>query len=169
MQVTVAAETVDAALARLTATLSPGWMASRFTWRLRKRLLEEAREAFGKEGEPSGSQWHPLSDMRSDNRGGVDGPILNDTGMLRTEVMGFRGKLRATDKAFSFWFPDFYEMSGPYWGLTAGQRVNPLGMTPLSHTPRRVLAAGDRLKRDALEALAEYFVSEGLMVEVSGD
>jgi phage gpG-like protein len=45
--------------------------------------------AFDSESEPSGTPWEGLSDLQKEMRGGVDGPILNETGALKEAALDF--------------------------------------------------------------------------------
>lgn len=151
---------------RLNFTLEPRHFALELTGRLRRAFQEQIDESFASESSPDGDAWPQLSDWRVDARGGSDHPILQWSGDLMGEVKKYKGQIRLLTGGFSYWFPDFNEMSGKYWGLTAGQLVNPLGASPLAMFPRRILAGNARNERDSVKALVEYFRSEGWEVSV---
>lgn len=151
---------------RMNATLEPRHFAMAFTRRLRTAFQEQIDESFANEKSPGGDAWAPLSEWRIDARGGSEHPILQWTGDLHGEAKSFKGRIRLVPTGFSFWFPDFGEMSGKYWGLTAGQMINPLGVTPLAMFPRRILGGNTRNEKDSVEALVRYFRAEGWEVVV---
>lgn len=153
---------------RMNYTLEPRHFAMGLTRRLREAFQDQIDEAFASESAPGGDAWQPLSDWRVEDRGGSENPILQWTGDLHGEVKSYKGIVRLLGgTGFSMWFPDFPEMSGKYWGLTAGQMVNPLGATPLAAFPRRILAGNSRNERDSVRALVDYFHKEGWMVEIA--
>lgn len=162
---------VLAMLDRVELALSPAHMAEPFLLGLRKLFQDQIREAFAEQGAPDGKKWAHLSDWRMDDRmreGGDEGPILKHTGKLFIEALGFRGKVRMVSDGFSYWYPDYHEMSGKYIGITGGQLVNPLGATPLAKTPRPMLGGAARMLQDTVEAFATYLESEGFIVEIGG-
>lgn len=169
LTVDVVTDEVIKMLARAQMELSPYKMGARMRDTLRSRFQDQAREAFSRQA-PAGSAnaWEPLSEWRVRDRGS-DSPIMSFTNQLQNEVVGFRGRLRIiqNETGFSFWFPDVVEMSPKYWGLTAGQHVNPLGATPLAARPRRIFGDTMRQQNDAVDALKDYFQRSGFLVEVT--
>lgn len=167
LEVAAATDELYAVLIRLRRMLAPEYMGIKIFAHLRNEFREQITESFAQEGATDGPPWAPLSEMRTIVRGSSN-PILRHTGDLEDEVMRYKGKMRASAAILSYWFPDFGEMSGKYWGLTAGQTRNPLGFTPLSVTPRPMLGGSPRAGRDVLKVLAAYFISEGLIVTEGG-
>lgn len=160
LDVDVLTEEVLAAITKMQRTLDARYMGYRYTNRLRERFQAQIEEAFVNEG-PEGMRWPSLSDMRIRDREGQANPIMQWTGRFGTETTGYRGTVRLVKDGFSFWFPDTREVSPLFWGLTKGQLVNPLGLTPLAAKPRPLLGGQNRQYRDAVEALLEYFISDG--------
>jgi hypothetical protein len=164
--VEVMTDEVMAVLQQVNQALEP----SRFGFAMRRSLQrafgQQIREAFASEAAPESGAWAPLSDWRVDERGGDAHPILYDSGELYGQATNYKGRLRITGghTGFSFWFPDHVEMSPKAWGLFAGQRINPLGATPLSAVPRRVLGDVNKQQRDTVEAIAGYLRASGFEV-----
>jgi hypothetical protein len=151
---------VMAAMLKMQRTLDARNMGYRYTNLLRERFQQQIEEAFVNEG-PEGYRWPGLSEMRIRDREGSADPVLQWTGRFGTETTGYRGVVRLVKDGFSFWFPDTREVSPIFWGLTKGQLVNPLGLTPLAAKPRPLLGNRERQYRDSLAALLEFFRAEG--------
>lgn len=153
---------VLAMLTRVEEALEPRRMALSFCTKLAELFQGQISEAFDKEG----PGWHALSEMRVEARGGSRRPILQWGGSFKQEVERYKGTILLREKSFDFIFPGERETSGRYWGLTAGQLVNPLGMRPLAMFPRPILAGQARVEADNILALTEYFERQGWEVEV---
>lgn len=151
-------------MTRMGRTLEPRRFGLRFTGELRRRFRDQVEESFSREG----PGWAPLSDWRVTDRNGAERPVLVWSGSFFQEVMAYKGEVRMINSGFSMWYPGFKEMSGRYWGLTAGQMVNPLGAAPLAQFPRRVLGDRSRQELDSIDALIRYFTSEGWHVDIGG-
>lgn len=169
LSVDVVTDEVLGMLTRALTSLNPLPMGAQMRGQLRNRFIDQARDAFASASAGGdGPAWESLSEWRVRDRGGSSTPIMSWTGELSDQVASFKGRLRIVSggTGFSFWFPDPVEMSPKYWGLTAGQRRNPLGGTPLSATPRPVFSGVTRQTTDTVDALADYFRRAGFEVEV---
>lgn len=155
-----------AMMVKMRRTFDDRRFALRFSAKLRRRFQEQIDRAFPEQRAEGDAAWHPLSPMTVEKRGGSSGPILVETGLFQDETRRYKGELRLITSGFSYWFPGYREMSGQYWGLTAGQLVNPWGLKPLAAFPRRLLG-GNRVQEEAsITAMTSYFADEGWAVEI---
>lgn len=155
-------------MTRMNRTLDQKHFALNFTGHLRRRFREQISESFMGQGPVGDTRWFPLSEMRVRERGGTRSPILVETGDFWDETSRYKGEIRLISSGFSYWFPQHREMSGRYWGLTAGQLVNPLGPAhmPLALVPRRVLGGRNTQERHSIGSLVRYFTNEGWEVSI---
>ena len=166
-----------ASLLQAQQSIEPHVFAGGFTAAFRQRLHAQQAEAFGKQG--AEDSWAPLSDWRKRVRK-ADGPILRATGSFQAQVMAFRGNLDISGDSFDFLYPGAGEADGRYFGLTAGQKVNPLAKksnrpgprggtkgtwdspAPLARTPRPILFGELRIKTDADAAIRLFMALFGM-------
>lgn len=152
-------------------------------------------EMFSSEG---AGKWPQLSDWRVRDRraeGVGSHPILVTHGTFQAEVARYHGDLALTGDGFNFVYPGLSEPSGRYWGITAGQRVNPLAAwttgsrvytgkggkvtagrkyrvatlgdrpIPMAKVPRPILFGRERVGIDSRKVIATYFGSVGLPLD----
>lgn len=171
MMIEVEALTAEvlAMLTRVEEALAPRRMALTFCTRLAALLQQQIADAFAQEG----PGWPALSEMRVKARGGSRHPMLrwgDSVGRWGStffdEVTHYKGEIKLRETSFDFDFPGDREVSGRYWGLAAGQLVNPLGMRPLADFPRPILGGASKQTEDSVLALASYFESHGWEVTV---
>lgn len=148
-------------IGRLDRALDVKTFAIPYTQTLRNLFLDQFDEGYEAQ-----KGWAPLSPMRVRERGGSTAPMLQWLGTLRDETAHYKGDIGIAPTFFDYTFPG-HEASGRYWGLTAGQRRNPLGLTPLSATPRPLLGDYERQIRDNVLALVLYFRSKGFQVDIA--
>jgi hypothetical protein len=152
----------------------------------------EHQEAF----DADGPGWPELSGWRVRDRAAMgftpERPMLRATGRFAHEVMGYRGDMDLLGDGFLFTYPGNGEASGRYWGLTAGQLVNPLAAwnmgkrtytskggklpagtmyrvatrsdrpIPMARVPRPIMFGKQRVGLDMRRAIARYFDGVGL-------
>lgn len=122
------------------------------------------------EGQAGGSstglpqRWPALSDWSTRDRGSAS-PIMIRSESFKDEVMNYEGQTEVDGLGATFTYP--HAASGKYYGLTAGQRVNPLAgpngrPIPLKNVPRPILFGGIRLYNDANILMAEWFGLHGI-------
>lgn len=146
---------------------------------LRHKFHEQQNTAFRAGG--AGDTWPGLSDWAVKVRGTAE-PILVRTGSFQAQVAAFRGTLVEDADGFDFVYPGVSEADGRYFGITAGQKVNPLARRsgrpgprggtsgnhdtpiPMAMVPRPVLFGEQRIAVDATEVLQAFLVRAGLFV-----
>lgn len=175
--VTAFVEESKAMLARAEKALTPFPFAMGVTTGLREALHIQQKDAFAHGG--AGKSWAALSEWRVRDRNGIGEPILVATGSFQQQVAAFRGDLVFGADSFDFVYPGTGEADGRYFGLTAGQRRNPLaqksvrpgprgGTTgqhdrpyPMKTVPRPILFGEERLLVDANLVITNYLRSFG--------
>lgn len=157
-----------AMLAQCVSTFNPeGTFVRVVPLALNERMHKMQEEAFESQGDGS---WPALSGWTTEERG-ADGPILDDTGAFRSIVSEFVGMWSATPDAFTYIYPGLFqgEGMGQYFGITAGQRVNPLRKgrnpypIPMANVPRPILFGGERLLTDVNAVLEAFMLEAGFI------
>ncbi len=171
-QIVIEADIAEALgmLTRITGALNPeGKFARVIPERLDLKMHEQQAEKFASQGD---GDWAPLSDMRTRIRGN-SGPILDATGSFRSAVSEYVGMWSATPRTFAYIYPSMFmgDSAGRYFGLTAGQRKNPLAKggkspAPLKNTPRPILFGEARMLVDVESVFAEFLVQAGFLGDV---
>lgn len=150
---------------------------------LRLKFQQQQREAFRAGG--AGRAWPELSQWSTAVRGNSE-PILVRSGSFQSQVNAFRGTLIETGAGFDYIYPGVGEADGRYFGITAGQRVNPLAARsrrpgprggtkgsndtpiPMAQVPRPILFGDVRIAIDAREVIQTFMASAGLLFSGGG-
>lgn len=153
-------------LTRIMGVVNPqGLFAREVPKLLDHKMHQQQEEKFASEGD---GEWAQLSDWRTRDRG-TSHPILDDTGSFKSTVSSYVGMWSATPDAFSYIYPSlFMAEAGKYFGITAGQRRNPLAKKrgtqgPAPQPPRPILFGEQRMASDVRMVLAEFMASAGFI------
>ncbi len=161
-----------AMLRHMSGVLRPDGLFAREVPRLLDvKMHEQQDEKFSSQG-----GWPELSEWRVRDRNAT-GPILDYTGSFRSRASEFFGITEATATTFSYTYPG--NPPPIYFGLTAGQRRNPLaGYTkktgkqgyrdapiPMARAPRPILFGPARMYADVRFVLSEFLATAGFIGE----
>lgn len=158
-------------LAHITGVLNPAGTFARIVPKLLDEKMHiQQDEMFHSQGN---GDWAALSDWRVRDRGS-SAPILDATGAFRSTVNEYVGMWSATESAFTYIYPGMFQQdAGQYFGITAGQRVNPLAKKakrgqasspkPMKTVPRPILFGNDRLRIDLDSVLRTFLADAGFI------